>query len=164
MKSFKLQVASLKTFYSEIQSLVEQKLWIKVIIGMILGIAGGAIISPAAGIVPETISSKIGSWAGLPGTIFLQIVQMIMIPLILTSIVQGIIGSGSLEQLRKMAVQFSFTSSLLLQLPLQLEFHFLTLLSQVPDSQSLVQVSHQQMFHWMRKLKYKPIFRLWLDN
>jgi hypothetical protein len=32
MKSFKLQVASLKTFYSEMQSLVEQKLWVKVII------------------------------------------------------------------------------------------------------------------------------------
>ena len=126
MKSFKLQVASLKTFYSEIQSLVEQKLWVKVIIGMILGIAGGAIISPAAGIIPEAFSSRIGSWAGLPGTIFLQIVQMIMIPLILTSIVQGIIGSGSLEQLRKMGgsvlVYFLFTTTIAITIGISLSY------------------------------------------
>lgn len=95
---------SLKGLDFYLTALVEAKLWVKVLIGLALGALTGWLISPSLGLVPEKISIPLANWLVLPGTLFLKLVQMIMIPLILASIVTGIINAGG-EQLKKMGAR-----------------------------------------------------------
>jgi Na+/H+-dicarboxylate symporter len=96
----KLNYAPLKSFSFYLNKLVEAKLWVKVVIAMILGIAAGAMLSPSTGWVDETVSLALSNWLALPGKLFLKLVQMIMIPLIVSSIITGLISAGG-EQLKK---------------------------------------------------------------
>lgn len=96
----KLNYAPLKSFSFYLNKLVEAKLWVKVVIAMILGIAAGAMLSPSTGWVDESVSLALSNWLALPGKLFLKLVQMIMIPLIVSSIITGLISAGG-EQLKK---------------------------------------------------------------
>jgi len=84
--------------------LVKGRLWLKVLIGMILGITVGMLIGPSTGWVPADIATTIGNWLALPGQLFLTLIQMIVIPLIFASVVRGLTASESFEQLQKMGV------------------------------------------------------------
>ncbi|MEX1001877.1 MAG: dicarboxylate/amino acid:cation symporter [Crocinitomicaceae bacterium] len=90
----------LKHLSGYLQQLVESKLWVKVIIALILGATVGFFMSPSMGLLSESASVSIGGWMALPGKLFLKLVQMIMIPLIVTSIMSGLVNAGK-EQLRK---------------------------------------------------------------
>lgn len=90
-----------------LQKLVENKLWAKVLIAMLLGILAGIFLSPTSGFISEELSITIGSWLALPGKLFLKLVQMIMIPLIITSIITGLISAGG-EQLKKIGPGITF--------------------------------------------------------
>ncbi len=86
-----------------LQSLVQSKLWIKVVLALILGVGLGLLLSPSVNIVSEDVATSIGNWLALPGKLFLKLVQMIMIPLIFSSIISGIV-SNSGEQLKKLGI------------------------------------------------------------
>jgi Na+/H+-dicarboxylate symporter len=90
-----------------LHAFVKGRLWLKVFIALILGIGGGVLLSPQLDLVPATWSSTIGSWLALPGMLFLKLVQMIMIPLIFTSIISGIVSSDN-AQLRKLGMGVGF--------------------------------------------------------
>jgi Na+/H+-dicarboxylate symporter len=75
--------------------LIKGRLWLKVIIGLVLGAGIGVILNPSTGLLSENISLRIADWLDLPGQIFMRLVQMIMIPLIFTSIITGIVGNTS---------------------------------------------------------------------
>jgi len=79
--------------------LVKGRLWLKVIIGLVLGIGVGVIIHPSFGVVDKGISDSLSGWLNLPGDIFMKLVQMVMIPLIFTSIISGLVNnvSGNLK-------------------------------------------------------------------
>jgi len=79
--------------------LVKGRLWLKVIIGLVLGIGVGVIIHPSFGVVDKGISASLSGWLNLPGDIFMKLVQMVMIPLIFTSIISGLVNnvSGNLK-------------------------------------------------------------------
>jgi Na+/H+-dicarboxylate symporter len=96
---------SLKHLNEHIASLVKGKLWFKIIIGMLLGLLAGAVLSPPTGLVDKMTAETIGSWLALPGHIFLTLIQMIVIPLIIASIIRGIAASGSMENLSQMGVK-----------------------------------------------------------
>ncbi len=100
-----------------IRALIAQHLWLKILIGMGLGIALGLTLSPAGlALVPESLAQDIGSWVALPGRIFLGLIQMVIVPLIICSIILGITTSGSLEFLKTMGLRivpyFVFTTAL----------------------------------------------------
>lgn len=97
-----MEFRSLKELSRYLTGLVEGKLWAKVLVGLALGIGFGTALGPAAGLVDPSISETVTSWTALPGNLFIRLVQMIMIPLIVTSIIQGIAGGGSTSQLRSM--------------------------------------------------------------
>lgn len=99
-----MQIVSLNELSHYLRKLVENRLWLKVIIALILGVGAGILLSPATGIVPEKTSASISNWLGLPGQLFLGLVQMIMIPLILTSIISGV-ASNSMAQLKTLGVR-----------------------------------------------------------
>jgi len=95
------ELKPLKALYFHLQSLVENRLWLKVIIALILGAAAGLIFRLLWGEAHPEISQTIGNWLALPGQLFLKLVQMIMIPLIFSSIITGIAGNDP-AQLKKM--------------------------------------------------------------
>lgn len=76
-----------------LERLVEGRLWLKVIIGLVLGAALGICLNPSTGFVSEETSGSIASWLDLPGNIFMKLIHMIMIPLIFTSIISGIVSN-----------------------------------------------------------------------
>lgn len=84
---------------------VRHRLWLQVLVAMAAGIATGLLIGPTGGwLAPET-SSAIGNWLALPGHLFLAMVQMIVIPLVVASIILGMTSSQDVQQLRSVGVR-----------------------------------------------------------
>lgn len=108
-----MEYLSLNTLSHYLQKLVSSKLWVKVLVALFLGLLLGIALSPGLGWVSKETATIIGNWLSLPGKLFLKLVQMIMIPLILTSIISGIIGTSG-EQLKQMGLRillyFIFTT------------------------------------------------------
>lgn len=92
-----------------------KQLWFKVIIGMILGVICGLILSPSAlALVPNDIALTIAPWVALAGNIFLALIKMVVIPLVMSSIILGITSANDTATLKslglKIAPYFVFTT------------------------------------------------------
>lgn len=85
----------LKNLSIYLERLTKGRLWLKVIIGLVLGAGVGVLLNPTAGLVSEEISLRLADWLDLPGQVFMRLVQMVMIPLIFTSILTGIVSNTS---------------------------------------------------------------------
>ncbi len=114
-----MEYLSLNTLSHYLQRLVSSKLWVKVLVALSLGVIAGIMLSPNFGWFSKELSTVIGNWLSLPGKLFLKLVQMIMIPLIFTSIISGIVGTSG-DQLKKMGVRillyFIFTTAVAISL------------------------------------------------
>ncbi len=84
--------------------LVEGRLWLKVLIGMGLGLLVGIALGPNAGFVAPSTGELIGEWLALPGQLFLVSVQMIVVPLVLASVILGLTSSEDPSQLKKLGL------------------------------------------------------------
>lgn len=122
-----MEYLSLNTLSHYLQRLVSSKLWVKVLVALSLGVIAGIMLSPNFGWVSKELSTVIGNWLSLPGKLFLKLVQMIMIPLIFTSIISGIVGTSG-DQLKKMGVRillyFIFTTAVAISLGILLVSFF----------------------------------------
>jgi len=96
---------SLKYLTDYLQSMVRNRLWLKVLIGMVLGISAGILIGPSVGWVKPSTANIVGDWLAFPGKLFLALIQMIVIPLIFASIIRGLAATEDLEQLRRMGLR-----------------------------------------------------------
>ncbi len=86
-----------------IGSLIAQHLWAKILLGMVLGTITGLALSPSGLALLENDTVLIAAeWIVLPGIIFLEMLKMVVIPLIICSIILGILTSGSPHQLKRM--------------------------------------------------------------
>ena len=90
-------------------------LWFQVIIGMVLGVTIGLLLSPTAfALIPKDIAFAIAPWVALVGNIFLALIQMIVIPLVMSSIILGITSADDTQTLKvlglKIAPYFVFTT------------------------------------------------------
>lgn len=92
----------IQRLYSKLTDLVESKLWARVLLGLALGIAVGVFLGPTNEIVPVDTARTIANWLALPGDLFIRLVQMIMIPLVVASVIQGIAGGGDSNRLARM--------------------------------------------------------------
>src|SRR5690554_2491884 len=70
-------------------TLVKGRLWLKVLIGMGLGLVVGTLLGPSVGLVEPETGTLIGNWLAFPGQLFLATIQMIVIPLWLPSVVEA---------------------------------------------------------------------------
>ncbi len=86
---------------------ITSRLWAQVIIGMLLGFGLGLALSENAGLVPPEMAEAIGIWLALPGQIFLALIAMVLIPLIFSSIVGGLAGTGSGAELRSVGLRLA---------------------------------------------------------
>lgn len=104
-----------------LERLIKGRLWLKVIIGLILGAGLGVLLNPSTGLLSEDISLRLADWLDLPGQIFMRLVQMIMIPLIFTSIITGIVSNTS-EKLKtfglRLLLYFVFTTAIAIMIGL----------------------------------------------
>ncbi|MYD69330.1 MAG: dicarboxylate/amino acid:cation symporter [Acidobacteria bacterium] len=86
-----------------IQRLIRTRLWVQILIGMVFGIGVGILLSPDGGaLVSQSSADVIAGWLALPGQVFLALIQMVVLPLVVASIVLGVASSGDPVQLRKM--------------------------------------------------------------
>ena len=86
--------------------LIRKKLWIQIVVAMLLGLGLGLLLSPqGASLVAEDTSFTIASWLKLPGSIFLNLIHMVVVPLVISSIVLGICSSGDPEYLKRVGAR-----------------------------------------------------------
>jgi Na+/H+-dicarboxylate symporter len=84
---------------------VSARLWLQVLVAMVLGVGVGLAIGPTGGLLEPETAAVAGSWLALPGTLFLALVQMIVIPLVVASIILGMASSDDMAQLRSMGLR-----------------------------------------------------------
>jgi len=98
-----------------VSKLVHTKLWLKVLIALGLGSVIGILLGPDVGLVTKEAAATITDWLALPGHLFLAVIKMIIIPLVFSSIIVGIVSSGSSSFLKKigprMALYFVITTT-----------------------------------------------------
>lgn len=104
----KLHPRPLTHLVRHLQGLIQGRLWLKILLGMFLGLLVGVILSPQTGLVSREAGALIGSWLALPGNIFLGLIQMIVIPLVVASVIRGIAASEDLDQLRRLGIRIVF--------------------------------------------------------
>lgn len=90
-------------------------LWFKVLVGMVLGVVAGLMLSPNAfALVSKEVAFTIAPWVALAGNIFLALIKMVVIPLVMSSIILGITSANNTETLKslglKIAPYFVFTT------------------------------------------------------
>jgi len=90
----------------QILILIRSKLWAQIVIAMVLGLAAGIAISQEGlGLLPSERGLFLAQWLKLPGTVFLNLIQMVVIPLVISSIALGICGGGDAGQLKKIGLR-----------------------------------------------------------
>jgi Na+/H+-dicarboxylate symporter len=88
-----------------LKDLLRSHLWAKVMLAMFLGIATGLLLGPNAGLVAPDLAALITNWLALPGYVFLALIQMIVIPLVVASIILGMASSDSMASLRSVGLR-----------------------------------------------------------
>jgi Na+/H+-dicarboxylate symporter len=96
-----LHPRNLKHAAVHLERLIRSHLWAQILAGMIVGIVVGVLLGPSVGWVDPQTARIAGDWLALPGMLFLSLIQMIVIPLIVTAIIRGLAASNDAEQLKK---------------------------------------------------------------
>jgi Na+/H+-dicarboxylate symporter len=97
---------SFKALNSKLRLLVRTRLWAQVLTGMVLGITVGILVSPSgAHLIPEHWANIVAGWLVLPGQVFLALIQMVVIPLVVVSVILGILSSGDPIYLRRLGIR-----------------------------------------------------------
>ncbi|MBU3068673.1 dicarboxylate/amino acid:cation symporter [Aestuariicella sp. G3-2] len=106
----------LKQLSNRLDRLVEGRLWLKVLIGLGLGILLGLLLGPELNLIPKPAVIVITSWLALPGQLFLALIQMIVVPLVIASIVRGLAANRNpkaLKQIGLIAIGFILITTII---------------------------------------------------
>ena len=109
MAGFEKQLKQLeKDGFDAIIMLFRSQLWAQILLALVLGILVGSWISPEGGqaLAAETAYS-VAEWLKLPGTVFLNLIQMVVIPLVISSIMLGVGGSGDNTTLKDVGLRIA---------------------------------------------------------
>ncbi|TGK99219.1 dicarboxylate/amino acid:cation symporter [Leptospira levettii] len=80
-------------------SLPKIPFWKQILISLVLGLSLGISLNPESGIVSKESINPYLPWLKLPGDLFLNLLQMIMIPLVIVSIALGVSSLKNLKDL-----------------------------------------------------------------
>jgi len=100
-----IEPRSLRHMTQRLKGFIRARLWLQVLVAMVLGITTGILIGPSVGLIPADYVTPLTSWLALPGYLFLALIQMIVIPLVVASIILGMSSSESTAQLRSTGVR-----------------------------------------------------------
>jgi Na+/H+-dicarboxylate symporter len=88
--------------------LLRTHLWAQVLVAMVFGIGLGLLLSPSGvALVSHEVAYGFAQWVALPGQLFLAVIQMVVIPLVLSSIILGIAASGDSTFLKKVGLRIA---------------------------------------------------------
>src|SRR5690606_17163859 len=76
--------------------------WAKVLAGLLLGILAGVLLGPDLKLVNSQLALLVVNWLALPGGLFLAVIQMIVVPLVVASIIRGLANSGGMTRLKRL--------------------------------------------------------------
>lgn len=107
---------NLKHLTTHLHALVQNKLWLQIIIGMLLGLLAGVVFGPSFALVSRDTAEVVGNWLAIPGKFFLTMIQMIVVPLVFASVIRGIAANENIKQLKsiglKLVVYFLITTTI----------------------------------------------------
>ncbi|WP_022957689.1 dicarboxylate/amino acid:cation symporter [Spongiibacter tropicus] len=93
---------------SRLDFLLRRRLWAQILLAMALGIGLGLSLAPSGGaLVEASTANLLAAWLALPGRLFLAIIQMVVVPLVLSSIILGIASSGDADFLRRIGFRIA---------------------------------------------------------
>jgi len=88
--------------------LIRTRLWAQVLVAMLLGIGLGLLLSPSGvAVVSKEVAYNFAQWVALPGQLFLAMIQMVVIPLVMSSIILGIASGNDLSFLKKVGLRIA---------------------------------------------------------
>ena len=88
-----------------LRGFVRTRLWLQVLVAMALGLGTGLGVGPWGQWLTPATANTLVSWLALPGSLFLSLVQMIVIPLVVASIMLGICSNRDTTELRRMGLR-----------------------------------------------------------
>lgn len=91
----------LKNLSDQFDKMVSGRLWLKVMIALALGVVAGILLGPDLGLFSASTVTNITSWLALPGQVFLAVIQMIVVPLVVASIVLGLASNNNPAAMKK---------------------------------------------------------------
>lgn len=91
----------------KLRAWIRTRLWAQVLCGMVLGFAVGTLLGPDMGLLDPRTADLLGAWMALPGQLFLGLIAMVLVPLIFGSIIGGITGAGSGQDLRSIGLRLA---------------------------------------------------------
>lgn len=92
--------ALLRRLRHNVHAWMRTRLWAQVVAGLVAGIAVGVLLGPETGIVAPKLAAAVGAWLTLPGKLFLGLISLALVPLVFGSLVNGLIGAPSGDELR----------------------------------------------------------------
>ena len=99
----------------QLKALMNDRLWLKVIIGLVLGLMVGALMGPDLGLIGRDSAAAIGGWLALPGNLFLTMIRFVVVPLVIASVALGIAGGEDSQAVKKVGISvllyFVFTTT-----------------------------------------------------
>ncbi len=100
--------SSPRRLVTRLDYLLRTKLWAQILFAMVSGIVLGLTLSPSGGaVVTESTANLAAAWLALPGLLFLALIQMVVVPLVLSSILLGIATSGDTEFLKRIGYRIA---------------------------------------------------------
>jgi Na+/H+-dicarboxylate symporter len=96
---------SIARLATRLTGMVRARLWLQVLVAMAIGVATGMAIGPTGGLLAPEVAQLVSDWMAMPGYLFLALVQMIVIPLVVASIILGMTSSQDMQQLRSMGLR-----------------------------------------------------------
>jgi Na+/H+-dicarboxylate symporter len=96
----------LRALQDQIEAWIRTRLWAQILVGLVLGILVGYAVGPDVGWVAPETAERIGTWLAFPSHLFLDLIALVLIPLVVGSIIQGLNGPQSAAELRSLSLGF----------------------------------------------------------
>ncbi len=89
-----------------LHQLVKVQLWAQILVAMAVGVLTGVALSTDGWhLVSPAAAHRIAEWLALPGQIFLGLIQMIVIPLVMSSLLIGIAANKDADTLKRLGLR-----------------------------------------------------------
>lgn len=88
-----------------IESWISTRLWLQVMAALAAGILAGSALGPEVGLIGRDHAEILGAWLAVPGKVFLGLISIVLVPLVVGSIIQGLTGTTDSARLRSVGLK-----------------------------------------------------------
>lgn len=87
-----------------LKKILKTHLWMKLIIALALGVATGFALLHFQHLFPDRLIVSLADWIALPGSLYLTLIQMVIVPLILSSLILALADITQLAHAKNITV------------------------------------------------------------